>query len=130
MKKELQDKLYEKYPEIFVQKDLSIQESCMPWGFECEDGWFWLIDNLCDCIQTYIDYNDKEQAEALQVKEKYGSLSFNISTMDEMIHGMVYLAESTSNSICEVCGSTEDVSQTQGWIKTLCDKCIKKRNGV
>lgn len=126
MKAELQNKLYKKYPKIFAQKDLTIQESCMPWGFDCGDGWYWLIDNLCDCMQRYIDANNVYQVEAIQVKEKYGTLSFYTHGGDDTIGGMVWLAESISGTICESCGSTENVTQTKGWIYTICEKCLNE----
>ena len=72
MNEELDKKLYEKYPKLFVQKDLSMQETCMCWGLCVGAGWYWLLDNLCDCIQNYIDSNNKEQVEVIQVKEKFG----------------------------------------------------------
>ncbi len=123
MNSENTKKLWEKYPKIFVGKDKSIQESLIPFGFECGDGWYWLIDELCNSIQSYIDNNDKIQVEASQVKEKYGTLSFYIFSGDDLIHGMIWLAESMSANICELCGSTKDVTQTKGWIQTLCKKC-------
>ncbi len=90
------------------------------------DGWYWLIDQLCECIQSYIDANKKDQIEATQVKEKFGTLSFYYHGGDEMISGMVWLAENMSGSICETCGSTENITQTKGWIKTICKKCLEK----
>jgi len=116
-------KLYDKYPKIFAQHKLSMKVTAMCWGIECGDGWYWLIDQLCDCIQGYIDSNDKPQMEATQVKEKFGTLSFYTSGTNEMMHGMVWLAENMSAGICEKCGSTENVSQSKGWIMTRCDKC-------
>jgi len=130
MKKELQDKLYKKYPKIFKQKDDDMTTTCLCWGLECGDGWYWLIDNLCNCIQGYIDNNKHlklQQLEATQVKEKFGTLSFYTSGSDSMIHGMVWLAEHMSADTCEGCGSTKDVSQTKGWIKTRCKKCLEKK---
>ena len=55
MKAELQKKLFEKYPEIFVQKDYTIQQSAMPFGIECGDGWYNIIDTLCAHIQHEVD---------------------------------------------------------------------------
>ena len=55
MKKELQEKLYKNYPEIFAQRDLTIQQSAMPWGFECMDGWYQIIDILCQTIMQHIN---------------------------------------------------------------------------
>ena len=126
MKAELQNKLFKKYPKIFRQKSLSMNETCMCWGISTGDGWYWLIDNLCDTIQRYIDANKQEQVEAIQVKEKYGGLRFYLNQESDMIHGMVWIAESMSYTICEDCGSTDGVTQTEGWISTLCKKCIKK----
>ena len=47
--------LFEKYPKIFVNKDKSMEESCMCWGFECGDGWFKILDLMCGKIQHHID---------------------------------------------------------------------------
>jgi len=149
MKIELQQKLYEKYPKIFAQKDLSITQTCMCWGVECGDGWYWLIDRLCSSIQNYCDNRNEEvrirnedrkdgarlhpteeemRVEASQVKEKFGRLRFYINSSDDMVYGMIHLAEDMSYNICEECGSTEDVKQTKGWITTLCSKCMKRLN--
>jgi len=128
MTKELQETLYTKYPKIFADKDKSMQETCMFWGIETDDGWYWLIDQLCSNIQGYIDANNKTQVIASQVKEKFGSLRFYYNSGDEMIEGMVWFAESLSYHICETCGSTKNVTQTKGWITSLCEDCMKKYN--
>ena len=47
--------LFEKYPKIFANKDKSMQESCMHWGFECGDGWFEILDLMCRKIQYHVD---------------------------------------------------------------------------
>ncbi len=127
MKKELQDELLKKYPKIFAQHKLPCTQTAMCWLFECGDGWYWLIDQLCKSIQSYIDHNTKDyQLEAVQVKEKYGELRFYTNGESDAIHGMIWLAERMSNYICEKCGSVEGVSQTKGWIISLCQTCMKK----
>lgn len=151
MKLELERKLFEKYPKIFRQKNLPMEETCMCWGIECGDGWLWLIDNLCQTIQSYLDFNRRAQVEAVQVKEKYGGLRFYVHDTyefskwewlkyrikrllrfsslfpkaDNLVDGMVWFAEHLSFEICEQCGSTEEVSQSKGWIKTRCERCRK-----
>jgi hypothetical protein len=55
MRKELQDKLFAKYPKIFADKDKSAAQTCMCWGICCGDGWYYLLDNLCGAIQHHID---------------------------------------------------------------------------
>jgi hypothetical protein len=61
-----------------------------------------------------------------QIKEKFGGLRFYYTGGDDTIYGMTSLAESLSYRICEACGSTKDVGQTQGWIYTVCKPCFDK----
>ena len=89
MKKELQDKLFEKYPKLYRQKDLDKTQTAMCWGMSCGSGWYNIIDNLSATIQNRVDYLNGEGqhtyrdlpedhvkvvCEAVQVKEKFGSL--------------------------------------------------------
>ena len=67
MKEELDEKLVKKYPKIFKDRYGDMRTTAMCWGFECNDGWYWLIDNLCDSIQSYIDNNSKKT----RIKNKY-----------------------------------------------------------
>jgi len=93
MKKELEDKLFEKYPKIFRQKDLSIYESCMGWGIETPDGWYIILDILCRQLQWDIDNNNEPQLEASQVKEKWNGLRFYTDTSSDRQDGMIRIAE-------------------------------------
>jgi hypothetical protein len=106
MNKALQDQLYVKYPKIFANKDKSMQESCMFWGIECNDGWYNILDTLCEAVThtytTSIEIDEERakqwgieptiwkdepkpryfldvgapQVVADQVKEKFGTLRF------------------------------------------------------
>ena len=101
MKKELQDKLFEKYPKIFRQKDLPSTETCMCLGITCGDGWYDIIDLLCFRIQNYVDSCNRKQIEAVQVKSKFGSLKFYTNSDDPFVCGMISFAESMSLQISE-----------------------------
>lgn len=105
MKDELDKKLVKKYPKIFADRYKSMQETCMCWGFEHNDGWYNLINNLCEMIQHHLDHNCKDseihQVVADQVKEKYGTLCFYYHGGDEYISGLVAMASHLSGSICE-----------------------------
>lgn len=127
MDEKLEKELYKKYPKLFRQKDLSMQETCMCWGIETGTGWYWLLYNLCSCIQDYIDANDKPQVEVVQVKEKFGALRYYINNGDDYIYGMISLAESLSYRMCENCGSMVDIVHTSGWIKTTCKACLTEK---
>jgi hypothetical protein len=106
MRKELDDLLCQRYPAIFSQRNASFEISGMGKGFECGDGWFDLIDALCECLQFWTDHNDREpQVEARQVKEKFGTLRFHCSGANERQRGMIDMAVSMSGRICEECGA-------------------------
>jgi hypothetical protein len=130
MTQEKEQALFDKYPKIFQRPDTP-KENLMFFGFECNDGWFWLIDNLCALIQGLIDLNPHlgiPQVVAMQVKEKFGTLRFYYNGGNEEISGMVSFAEYLSGKICEKCGSQDGVSQTKGWIVTLCQSCMDQHN--
>ena len=182
MNKELQDKLYKKYPKIFGQKDLPMTQTAMCWGISCGDGWYNIIDTLCEQLQNVVDkpheeiamYEDwikqelqnnsprKEtnggyipsseekiagyqehieklkkkvipQLEAVQVKEKYGSLRFYLQgypvqpEVAAKVTAYINFAESLSCVTCESCGSPGK-NQGKHWVYTLCNACLEKQS--
>lgn len=61
-----------------------------------------------------------------QIKEKFGGLRYYISTDSKNADKMFQLEieyERKSFTICEYCGSEEDVTTEGGWLKTLCKNC-------
>lgn len=131
MNQELDKTLCEKYPKIFSLRYGDMTDTAMCWGFEHDDGWYNIIDQLCANIQSHIDWQHKQgnpipQVVAEQVKEKFGTLRFYIQGGDEYIDGLITMAESMSGIICEHCGSPGK-RRDGGWIKTLCDQHDKER---
>lgn len=124
--------LFEKYPKIFKKEDAS--GFC---GFECYDGWFELLDTLCNKIQSHIDWRTKNiqdlaaahdlQVVALQVKEKIGGLRFYAGGGDDVTDAFISFAETMSQKICETCGNPGKQQGDRGWIHVACDPCFEKR---
>lgn len=129
MTPELQNALFAKYPKIFRQKDLPMSETNMCWGFECGDGWYTLLDNLCSVIQQHVDHTGIQQVEAAQVKEKFGSLCFYTDHADDFVQGAIDMAEAMSTRYCEVCGQPGK-TYTKGWHVTLCVEHAQARNKI
>jgi len=109
------------------------------YGFECDDGWYNLIDELC----TKITELDKEKVvKAVQIKEKLGGLRFyihgsfiidflgqaSLEMKDDSkeqppkdVHDLIHAYQDRSYSICEVCGKPGQICMTQShWYKTVC----------
>jgi hypothetical protein len=61
MRKDLDIKLVEKYPKLFAQRNKSMRETAMCWGFECGSGWYNIINMLCANIQGHIDNKNSQR---------------------------------------------------------------------
>jgi len=127
MKEELDNILCKKYPLIFAQRNMPMTQTAMCWGFDHDNGWFNILNQLCMQIQGHIDWQNREtevipQVVATQVKQKYGTLRFYYSGGDEVIDGMVRMAEAMSAVTCEVCGDVGKVRNDNAWVYTSCDK--------
>lgn len=130
MKKELQQKLFNKYPKIFMNRSLSITDSCMGWGLDVPDSWYKLLDKLCSKIQKLVDSTEVDQVHADQVKEKFGTLRFYVDNYNPRIDFIIDEAERESSETCACCGSKDKVKASKGWIAYLCQYCRKKKIAV
>lgn len=138
MSPELDEKLVTKYPKIFANRHADMRTTAMCWGFETGDGWYNLIDRMCNLIQHHIDEQNKrrelliesnpydiqvpdlvEQVVAAQVKEKYGTLRFYYDGGDNYIRGVVNMAETMSGATCDVCGNAGKMNK-RGWVSVRC----------
>lgn len=131
MKQELDKLLCERYPKMMVNRNKPMMETCMCWGFECGDGWFNILDQLMGNIQHHIDWKNKKeevvpQVTLDQVKEKFGTLRFYYTGGDDVIDGMVRMAESMTGVTCEECGNPGE-RRGGGWVHTYCNPCEDAR---
>ena len=153
MKQELDELLCKKYSKMMVNRNKNMQETCMCWGFECGDGWFNILDQLMGNIQHHIDWKEKQRNWAIefnskaaqeemrvvpesipqvtldQIKEKFGTLRFYYTGGDDIIDGMVRMAESMSGVTCEECSAPAQ-THGPGWIRTMCEPCEEKREAA
>lgn len=121
MKAELDKLLCELHPKIFELRGSNVERSTMEWGFECGDGWFHLLDELCTHVQKHVDQQGIKQVVARQVKQKYGELRFYHSYGDDVVDLMVQNAEALSVQICEKCGRPgARVESSNSWLQIRC----------
>jgi hypothetical protein len=104
MNEQLTDLLYQSYPKIFAELHAPEEPRSMALGIMCGDGWFDLLDVLCDNLQFQTDRCGAPQIVASQVKEKFGELSFHRREASEAQRGMIAMAEAMSSRMCERCG--------------------------
>lgn len=67
--------------------------------------------------------------KVLQVKEKFGCLSFYVGSASREAHDRIWAAEQESAKTCEECGAPGKTGG-ESWLKTLCDShaALKCRN--
>jgi hypothetical protein len=69
MNEKLDELLCQRYPKMMVNREKSMMETCMCWGFECGDGWFNILDQLMGNIQHHIDWKEKQHSRAIIYNE-------------------------------------------------------------
>lgn len=117
---ELANSLHEKYKGI-IAEDMY---------FECNDGWYQLIDNLFHILTSHaVNAQLDDNFKVVTVKEKFGGLrvyytasfSSGIYNGDDFVSGAIAMAERISYNICDMCGAPGEVRVKSSWLKTRCD---------
>ena len=103
--------LKEKYSHLFEERF---------WGFDCNDGWYDLLDEMLSKIQHY-------QIKIVQIKEKFAQLRVYTEHIDEEVEKIIEIYEDRSIKTCEICGKRGEIRNT-GWIRTLCNSCYAKKH--
>lgn len=123
MRKENDELLCQRYPEIFIERHLPVTKSCMGRGFECGDGWFNIIDAFCARVKWDVDQGYMPPVVVRQVKEKFGTLRIYYTGGNELTAGLKEMAEAISECTCEACGYPAQQSNDSRWVMTLCQAC-------
>lgn len=110
-----------------INPDPTLQNNLMAFGFECDKGWHPLILELIEKLQNLKEDYDFELE---QVKEKFGTLRFYVSSETDEVSNIIERYEIFSSHLCEHCGEfwTAKNRISHGWWKTLCDECATELN--
>lgn len=123
-------KLINDFPLLYSGSNKPPTENLMCFGFECDDGWFNLIYKLSQKLEEEIK-NIKKSSDnsfpiAVQVKEKFGSLRFYITSGTDKMYSYINEAERLSIKTCEKCGKPSKIRDDRWYIKCLCGSCNEK----
>lgn len=141
MHKRLDEKLCKDFPLLYSDRNGDIQSTCMCWGFEVRDGWYQLLYDLSSKLEPLIakykaemdadpnlNEDDKKwYPRASQVKEKFGTLCFYMTSATDEMYQLISEAENRSAEICETCGKPGKL-RSSGWIACQCDECAGSDN--
>ena len=88
-------------------------------GFECDDGWVDLLDELMEKLK---EFDKLKSINIHQIKEKYGGLRFYTNySYNEELYNIIKEFEEKSYTICEICGKEAVICKSGNWYKTVCE---------
>lgn len=140
MNKALVDILYEKFPNLYVDKNAPKVDSMMSWGIQADDGWYDLVTRVSEKLEAKIiawmnTYPDsKQHPRAYSVKQKLGELRITLKYPQHTsitdaeykdFESVLEDAENASIKICERCGKpgTPHIQLETPWVQVLCLAC-------
>lgn len=92
-------------PNLSLFPDATIVDGRYFWGFECQDGWYDILNIALSLVSARCDISDCEQVTVNEVKEKFGGLRIYYRGGDDFVHGVFNFAEAISVNVCAICGS-------------------------
>lgn len=91
MRLDLQEKLFKEYPDIFVERTLPMQQTCMCWGIECPSEWYDIIDTLCLALShTYTSSIELLPQDAEKFKGREGINTYGDDEVVKILAGKSY----------------------------------------
>jgi len=123
MSPDLDAKLCADFPLLYSVRHADTRHTLSHVRFETGDGWFDIIYELSAKLENLIEKlppGERNSYYAVQVKEKFGLLSFYMSRETEEMRSLIGEAEGKSASTCEECGQPGKLRGGR-WLKTLCE---------
>lgn len=129
MNQELQDKIVNDFPELFInykdQRDT----------FWIPDGWFDLVYNLSaeiNSIRNSIQHKSEDDFIVVQIKIKFAGLRFYMNKTTNAMDEFIASAENQSYNICHTCGFDSYSRYLNSYVdrkhNNLCDTCSMVKN--
>lgn len=110
------EEIIESFPALLIRQG-------HPIFMECGDGWNEIIYELCEKLEKIAVRENRDEHQASQIKEKYGSLRFYMSSETNEMSELIRDAENLSRKTCEVCGKAgSTIIDARGWMTTTCDR--------
>ena len=134
MKKELQQQLFDKYPTVFLDRNKSMRVTLICCGLEIADGWYALMDECCAKL-VQIEQETGLITKAVQVKEKFGTLRFYItsdhdSSLVAFATNTRYWLQNIVEWVSRIAKWSEELTPWQEWFRELQSRDKKLLQGA
>ena len=126
------NELYEKFPHLYRERTAPLESSHMPWGFQCEDGWYKIIYEMSKKIAKISANGEHAPAISLVSRHEDGTLHVEVRNITPPIADIVTAATEQSRLTCEYCAYTpaflrQGKGPTKGHI--ACGRCLRRAEG-
>ena len=96
---ETEKAIFNRFPKLFRQANLSMQESCMYWGMDIPLSWFPVVEKLAEDINEIA----QDCVEFSQIKEKWHELRVYVDFVGEVSKEVVKKVDSLIDEAEEEC---------------------------
>jgi len=141
----LQEKIFNKFSNLYSERHLPMTQTCMCWGLACGSGWFDLLWKMSEKLEAL----NFKSLKITQVKEKFGTLRvyYDVSepniyfkkktaknrrrknrfwkTVNYKIDQIIFEAEKSSSKTCEACGKPGKRLGKSSWSRINCEECAQ-----
>jgi len=123
------NKLYERFPHLYRERAAALESSQMPWGFQCENGWYKIIYEMSKKITKISKEGEFAPAVTLVSKHEDGTLHVAVRNITPPIADIITRATEQSRLTCELCSYSPaflrtDANNLKGHI--ACGRCAGK----
>ncbi len=97
-------------------------QDVVPWPPSVGPGWFWLVEGAADFLSQHMS---STRIVTHEIKEKYGTLRWEISTSNFSPEADEYIdcIDLLSGFICEECGAPGEIQTIRGRTRCRCLRC-------
>ena len=117
MREQLDDLMCTRWPELY--RGRASDQTNMHWGFAHGDGWFALVDSASAVITGGAIGAGEPVPEAVQVKEKLGTLRIYMHGSSEFALGAAWFADSMAGRLCEQSGRAGRLYSLGGYLQVI-----------
>ena len=120
----MQNDLYEAFPDLYRERDMTLQQSQMAWGIQCRGGWHSL---LWDMSQSLTDLN--QGITISEIRSCSGQLIVTATPLTEEARSIVMRAQEAAPYTCEHCGySPAYLREAGAYMGTVaCGRCVRDK---
>jgi hypothetical protein len=132
MDKEKTNQLYERFSHLYRERTAPLDSSQMPWGFQCEDGWYKILFDMSKKIEKISSEGEFAPAISLVSKHEDGTLHVAVRNITPPVADIVMRATEQSRLTCEYCSYSPAHARTSGRQTAghiVCGRCVKRLEG-